>query len=349
MGASRAAANAAGCFSGAHRTGYPHHQSVSMTGMPRPIVMDVDTGTDDALAILYAVRHPDLQLLGITCVAGNVSVDQALLNTCKVLDAARARDIPVAAGAAHPLNEQGAPKGGSHGLDGLGGITLPATSRQRSPMPAVEMLSQLIMSSVERVSFITLGPKTNLALLLKRYPGVVMRLEQIIFMGGSTSAAVPEFNIRHDPEAALDVIESAVPITMYGFDLFGHLAIDQADADRFRNHDHPAIRLTGELLDRRRSSSAPGDYLGLVGDAGAMVLLTNPELFVARELPVRIKLEGVGRGQTIVDRPATLYGNSRRSNASPMINVVLDLDAVKAASAFVQTISAYAASANNHS
>ena len=94
----------AGCFCRAHRTGYPHKQSVSMTGMPRPIVMDVDTGTDDALAILYAVRHPDLQLLGITCVAGNVSVDQAVLNTCKVLDAARARDIPVAAGAAEPLN-----------------------------------------------------------------------------------------------------------------------------------------------------------------------------------------------------------------------------------------------------
>ena len=145
------------------------------------------------------------------------------------------------------------------------------------------------------------------------------------------------------------MIESAVPITMYGFDLFGQLAIDQADADRFRNHDHPAIRLTGELLCRRHSSSAPGDYLGLVGDAGAMVLLTNPELFVARELPVRINLEGVGRGQTIIDRRATLYENSRRPNASPMINVVLDLDAAKAASAFVQTISAYAASANNHS
>ena len=349
MGATRAATDAAGCFSRAHRTGYPPKPSVSMTGMPRPIVMDVDTGTDDALAILYAVRHPDLQLLGITCVAGNVSVDQAVLNTCKVLDVARARDIPVATGAAHPLNEQGARKSGSHGLDGLGGISLPATSRQRSPMPAVEMLNQLIMGSAERVSLIALGPKTNLALLLKRYPEVVTRLEQIIFMGGSTSEAVPEFNVRYDPEAALDVIESVVQITMYGFDLFGQLAIDRADVDRFRNHDHPAIRLTGELLDRRRSSSATGDYLGLLGDAGAMVLLTNPELFVTRELPVRINLEGVGRGQTIIDRRATLSENSRRSNASSMINVVLDLDAGKAASAFVQTISAYAASANNHS
>jgi len=311
--------------------------------------MDVDTGTDDALAILYAVRHPDLQLLGITCVAGNVSVDQAVLNTCKVLDAARARDIPVAAGAAEPLNEPGAPKSGSHGLDGLGGITLPATSRRQSPIPAVDLLHQLIMDSAERVSLITLGPKTNLSLLLTRYPEVVTRLEQIIFTGGSASEAAPEFNVRYDPEAALEVIESAVPITMYGFDLFGQLAIDKADADRFRNHDHPAIRLTGELLCRHHSSSIPGDYLGLVGDAGAMVLFTNPGLFVARELPVRVNLQGVGRGQTIIDRPATRYDNSRRPNPSPMIDVVLDLDAAKAASAFVRTISAYAASANNHS
>ena len=107
---------------------------------------------------------------------------------------------------------------------------------------------------------------------------------------------------------------------MYGFDLFGRLAIDQADADRFRNHDHPAIRLTGSLLYRGHSTSGPDDYLGLVGDAGAIVLLTNPELFVARELPVRINLEGVGRGRTIIDRRAALTRILQRSNASAMID-----------------------------
>ena len=106
MGAWRAATDVAGCFSRAHGTGYPHKRSVSMSGMPRRILMDVDTGTDDALAILYAVRHPDLEVLGISCVAGNVPVDQAVINTCKVLDAAEPGDIPVAAGAAEPLIER---------------------------------------------------------------------------------------------------------------------------------------------------------------------------------------------------------------------------------------------------
>ncbi len=147
--------------------------------------MDVDTGTDDALAILYAVRHPDLEVLGISCVAGNVSIEQTVINTCKVLDAAGAGDIPVAAGAAQPLIERARRTAASHGVDGLGGIRLPETSRQRSPLHAVELLHQLIMECTERVILLSLAPKTNVALLLTMYPEVATRLEQIIFMGGS--------------------------------------------------------------------------------------------------------------------------------------------------------------------
>jgi pyrimidine-specific ribonucleoside hydrolase len=102
--------------------------------MPRSILLDVDTGTDDALAILYAVRHPDLNVLGISCVAGNSGVDQVVTNTLKMLDAAGARhDLPVARGAAQPLVERARPEGAIHGEDGLGGVILPDPSRQPSP------------------------------------------------------------------------------------------------------------------------------------------------------------------------------------------------------------------------
>ena len=89
--------------------------------MARPILLDVDTGTDDALAILYAVRHPDLDVIGISCVAGNSSVEQVVTNTLKVLDAADAPYIPVARGAAHPMVEAARAGGAFHGPDGLGG------------------------------------------------------------------------------------------------------------------------------------------------------------------------------------------------------------------------------------
>lgn len=312
--------------------------------------MDVDTGTDDALAILYAVRQPDLEVLGITCVTGNVGVDQVVINTCNVLDVAGAARIPVAAGAVQPLLERARRAGASHGPDGLGGIRLPETSRQRSPLHAVELLHQLIMNSTEPVSLVTLGPKTNVAVLLTRYPGVATRLEEIIFMGGSIDGESPpvvaEFNVWQDPEAAQHVIESSIPTTMYGFHLFRRLAANQADTDRFRMHDHPAIRLAGELLHRRRGSSHDPalDNADLLGDAGAMVLLTNPELFVTRELPVRVNLTGVDRGKVIVgERSSPDDSTAPNPDAWPKIIVALDLDATQAASAFVKVIDSYAA------
>ena len=312
--------------------------------------MDVDTGTDDALAILYALRHPDLDMLGISCVTGNVNVDQVVTNTCKVLEAAGAGEIPVAAGAKQPLIERARRAGGSHGLDGLGGIQLPGTSRQRSPLSAVELLHHLIIDSTERVSLVTLGPKTNLALLLARYPNVATRLEEIIFMGGSLneegSTAAAEFNVWQDPEAAKSVIESSIPTTMYGFHLFRRLGVDQADTDRLRRHDHPAIQLVGELLYRRRGSwhNTAENHADLLGDAGAMVLLTNPELFITRELLVRVNLAGVDRGQTTVVHPAS-PDDSAAPDPEPWsrITVALDLDATQAASTFVKVIDSYAA------
>jgi pyrimidine-specific ribonucleoside hydrolase len=318
-----------------------------MSDVPRRILMDVDTGTDDALAILYAIRHPDLDVIGISCVAGNVPIEQVVINTCKVLDAAGAGDIPIAAGALQPLIERRR-TGGSHGVDGLGGIQLPETSRQRSPLHAVELLHQLIMASTELVTLVTLAPKTNAAMLLSMYPEVATRLEQIIFMGGSASSgnvtALAEFNVWQDPEAAQCVIESSSLITMYALDAFSRLTVGRTDADRFRDSDHPAIRLAGELLYRRRARSdeVSRDYAGLLGDAGAMVLLTDPELFVTRAFPVRVNLDGMGRGQTIVDQRAAPGDNARHhSDPWSRIAVVVDLDVAQAAASFVKVIEAY--------
>ena len=170
-------------------------------------------------------------------------------------------------------------------------------------------------------------------------------------MGGSVSGgnvtAVAEFNVWQDPEAAKCVIESPIPITCTDSTRSAASRSIQADADRFRAHDHPAIRLAGELLYRRRprSHDSNRDYVGLLGDAGAMVLLTNPELFVTRELPVRVNLEGIGRGQTIVDQRAVPRDAAGPDpDPWPSIAVVVDLDVAQAAATFVKVIDAYASS-----
>lgn len=309
-----------------------------MSRVLKPIVMDVDTGTDDALAIIYALGHPGLELRGISCVTGNVPLDQVVINTCKVLDAAGAADIPVAAGAAEPLVERSRRKNSPHGSDGLAGIHLPDTPRRPSPLKAVDLLYQLIIDSPEPVSLVTLAPKTNVALLLQGHPDTAALIDMIIFMGGAVDAGTAEFNVWQDPEAAAYLIESSIETLLYGLDMFQRLIIGQRYIDRFRAHDHPAIRLAGELLLQRRAGhNGPHQArAGLLGDAGALLLLTNPELFVTEELPVRIELKGAKRGRSILGRGVAASAWSR-------IRVVVDLDVTKAASAFVDTINAYAA------
>jgi pyrimidine-specific ribonucleoside hydrolase len=140
------------------------------------------------------------------------------------------------------------------------------------------------------------------------------------------------------------VIDSSSQITLYPLDTFSRLTVRRADADRLREGDHPAIRLAGELLYRRRgrSDAENRDYVGLLGDAGAMVLLTNPELFVTRVFPVRVNLDGIGRGQTIVDQRATTEDTAKRdADPGPMIAVVVDLEVAQVAATFVKVIEAY--------
>lgn len=162
-------------------------------------------------------------------------------------------------------------------------------------------------------------------------------IEQIIFMGGSVSRRMAEFNVWQDPEAAAYLIESSIPIFMYGLDIFERLLVEQSCIDHLRAHDHPAIRLTGQLLQRRSGHKESNQgKVGLLGDAGALVLMTNPELFLIEERPVRIELEGRNRGQAVVGQEANV-------NEWPRVRVALDLDVTKAASAFVETIHSYAA------
>jgi pyrimidine-specific ribonucleoside hydrolase len=317
-----------------------------MRGMARPILLDVDTGTDDALAILYAVSHPDLEVLGISCVAGNSAVEQVVTNTLKVLDAADAPYIPVARGAAQPMVEAARPGGALDSPDGLGGVILPDPARSPSGLIAVEMLYRQITASSEAVTLVGLAPQTNLATLLTMYPEVIANLDRIVFMGGSAGAgnvtAVAEFNVWQDPEAATCIIESPVPTAMYGLDVFTRLAVDQATADRFMGSDHPGIRLAGRLLHHRgaRSDRSGTHYRGLIGDAGALVYLTNPNLFTAHRLPVRINLSGIGRGQSIVDQRPVAQDTSGNAEEWSRIDVVLDSDLSAAAKTFIAAIEA---------
>ncbi|MFC5928062.1 nucleoside hydrolase [Cryobacterium melibiosiphilum] len=277
------------------------------TPRPIPVILDVDTGVDDALAILFALAHPGLTVLGISCVAGNAPLDRVVENTLRILDVAGAGDIPVAAGAHRPLIEPARAASHVHGEGGLGSLVLPATERRAVPENSVELMRRLIEASPEPVTLVALAPQTNLALLLRLYPGLAGNIERIVFMGGSTSVgnatAVAEFNVWHDPEAAAIVQGSGVPTYMYGLDVFNRVAVDEATAEALLAGDSPLGRVVGALLTNRVLAGTDGDteYSGLIGDAGAVCALVDPGALRTQLLPLRVQLSGYGRGQTLAD------------------------------------------------
>ena len=304
---------------------------------PIPVIIDCDTGIDDAFALMFAVRSPAIDLRAVTCVAGNTGVDQVVANTCYVLDAAGAGDIPVARGAATPLLGAAPDAGSFHGSDGLGGFSRPS-DRRTCAVSATELLRRELLAAVgtgEPITLLATGPLTNIALLLRTHPEVAAGIERVIFMGGSTSVgnmtAVAEFNVFHDPEAAAIALaaigELDIPVTMYGLDVFGHVLVDRDDAARLRDRLDPACQLAGALIDARC------DRLGVdavsIGDAGTACAVVDPAGLTTHRWGVRVETgHGYTRGQTVVDRrTAPRDGGRGQDTVEPtLVDVAMHVD-----------------------
>ena len=312
--------------------------------MPTPIILDVDTGVDDALAILFAVAHPDIDVLGISCVAGNAALDQVVANTLRILDVADASDIPVAGGARRPLIEAPRSAAHVHGEDGLGGIELAPSAREPHPDGAIALMRSLLLASDEPVTLVALAPQTNLALLLRAHPDLAPRIERIVFMGGSAgegnATAVAEFNVWHDPEAAAIVLDSGVPCYMYGLDVFNRVSIPLDTAERLAGEADARARVVGHLLGHRVSRAPDHHYTGWIGDAGAVCSLVAPELLRTEIRPVRVELGGHSRGQTIVDRRELPGEDSFHGSVGTWhdVEVALEVDAQRMAGLFLETV-----------
>ena len=295
------------------------------------IILDVDTGVDDAFAVLFAARHPEINLLGITCVDGNTNVDQVIVNTFKVLDAAGAGDIPVARGAVRPLLGKSEYAEYVHGADGMGDLGIAPSKRKVDSRSAIELLRDLVEGSKDPVTLIPIAPLTNIALFLRAFPETAKKLHRIVLMGGSASAgnatAAAEFNVWHDPEAAAIVFQSGVPITMYGLDVFMRPGASTENAVQLLKSTEPAAQFAGALISAfiERLHVSPIT----LGDYGAVACAIRPELFTTEVFDVVVDTsQGPARGQTICDRRApflkALEPNDLTDSAS--VRVVLDLD-----------------------
>ena len=281
--------------------------------MSTPVLVDCDPGIDDAVALLLACASPELRLLGISTVAGNVGLAHTTRNARRVLALAGRADVPVAAGAGRPLVRTSPGRAATvHGEDGVHGAALPDPAAPPDPRPAVDLLADAVRRSPEPVTLVAVGPLTNVALFYAVHPDEAARLGRVVVMGGSASggnaSAAAEFNVWSDPEAAYRVLTDPglarpVPTLMIGLDLTTRLRLGGDDLAAL-GAGGPAGRAAAAMLrpEAERQRTLTGVASLPVHDAVAVAAVLDPTLLDTVPATVAVDCaEGAGRGATRVD------------------------------------------------
>ncbi|HYZ76926.1 MAG TPA: nucleoside hydrolase [Gaiellaceae bacterium] len=285
-----------------------------------PILLDCDPGHDDALALLLALASPEIELLGVTAVAGNQTVEKTTANALRVLALAGREDVPVAAGAGRPLVREPFVAAYVHGETGLDGTELPVPTARPLERHAVDFLAEHFGGA----TLVATGPLTNVALLLTRHPEA--RPERIVLMGGAIAEGnvtpAAEFNVWADPEAARRVFTSGLDVTMVGLDVTHKALVKAQRKERLRAAGRVG-RAVAELLDfyDRFHREVYGFDGSPIHDAVALAYAFRPDLLETRELNVEIECASeLCRGRTVVDV-------WRRTGREPNARVAVDIDA----------------------
>ena len=294
-----------------------------MTDSRIPIIIDCDPGHDDAIALLLALASPELELLAVTTVHGNQTLEKTTANALRVLDLADRHDVVVAAGAVRPLERELTVAAHVHGESGLDGPALPPPGRAPIAQHAVDLMIEQIVSSPRPVTLVPTGPLTNIALLLDKIGGE--NVERIVLMGGAIAEGnmtpAAEFNIWADPEAAARVFGSGLDVTMIGLDVTHRAVTTPAVQERLRATGTVGA-FVADLVDffsvyHRETYGWDG---APIHDAVAVAHVLWPGLVTTVERNVEIELQSeLCRGRTVVD----LW---KRTDRPPNAHVGVDLD-----------------------
>jgi purine nucleosidase/pyrimidine-specific ribonucleoside hydrolase len=292
-----------------------------------PTILDCDPGHDDMVAIMLAAAHPRIDLLAITTVAGNGTLEHTTYNTRAVCTLAGIRGVPIAAGAPGPLVGSLHTAANVHGESGLAGADLPKPEVEVTGEHAVDLIARLLRDSAVPVTLVPTGPLTNIALLLRTHPDIVPHIREVVLMGGSADVGnvqpLAEFNIHADPEAADMVFASGLSVTMCGLNVTHQALATEAILDRLRDLEtrlaDTVVRLLEFFGDRYR------EIWGLpappVHDPVAVARVIDPRLVRVEDAHVAVELHGTHtRGATVCDR----FGVRGRS---PNAKVAMELDA----------------------
>ena len=292
----------------------------------KKILIDCDPGHDDMVALMLALASPELELLGVSTVAGNQTGEKTYRNALRVLTLVGRTDIPVARGADRPLLRDLTVAPEIHGISGLDGADLPEPGFTGDSRHAADFLIQTVMDSREPITLVPTGPLTNVALALLKEPRLAKKLERIVLMGGavhdSNISPAAEFNIFVDPDAARIVFRCGAPLVMVGLDVTNKARLSFADIDDMASWGGRVSRVVAPLL--RFFANTNKEVFGINGapvhDALAVAHLVRPDVITTRTMNVEIETTSdLTRGRTVAD----VYGISGRK---PNADVALEVD-----------------------
>ena len=278
--------------------------------MTNPIIIDTDPGQDDAVAIMLALASPELEVLGITAVAGNVPLALTEVNARKICELAGRPDIKVYAGAIRPMLRNLVTAEQVHGKTGLDGPVLPNPTMPLQSQHAVDFIIDTFMQRpAGTVTLCTLGPLTNVALALVKEPRIASRIKQIVAMGGGffeggNVTPTAEFNIYVDPQAARLVLEAGIPFTLIPLDCTHQALTTKARIEKFRSMNNNSGPAVAQMMDffERFDEQKYGTDGGPLHDPCVIAWLLQPELFTSRYVNVAVECESeLTMGMTVVD------------------------------------------------
>ncbi|MEE2709098.1 MAG: nucleoside hydrolase [Gemmatimonadota bacterium] len=292
--------------------------------MPQRIILDTDTGVDDALAILLAMRSPELQVEAITAVSGNVHVDHCVRNILMTLEVAKPENRPaVARGEEKPLAAPITFADHVHGDDGLGGVTqlltpdgeraYPDPEDRLSPTPAVDLILDTIERHPDEITLVAVGPLTNVARAIIKNPFRMRKLKEIVIMGGAFQvygnvSTVAEFNICADAHAAQVVCDSGIPTVFVPLDVTMQAVLAAPEIDHYAAQDNSTAAFVKDCTDHyvafhQQRKDVDGCY---IHDALAVAAVYRPDLFTMADARINVETAGdLTFGMTVADlRPA---------------------------------------------
>jgi uridine nucleosidase len=296
--------------------------------MRTKVLIDTDPGVDDTMAILFALRSSELEVLGLSTVFGNTEVVYTAQNGLRLVELEGHGHIPVAQGAARPLLNGLRHTGQQvHGVDGMGGTNPPPPRGQLQAMTGAELIIETVRTHPGEVTLVPVGPLTNIALALRLEPRLPELVKEVVIMGGASyvpgnASPVGEANIFNDPHAASIVFNAGWKLTMVGLDVTMKTIMTPAYLDSLRRPGNRATELILNILPHYQAFHH--QTYGMDGaihthDPSAFAYIINPALYQCEMMPVFVETEGRCAGQTVPDRRHQWEG-------VPMINVCLGVD-----------------------